>query len=166
MAERANVDDTILRYADSMSPEEISRLLGGVISPATVAARTQTLLTAKDWLSEAQEDQLVTLRMKQLVNDLLDSKYAQDYKYMDIRLKALTALGDRLDKRRQATTVDLNTLYGNQGAIMARAYDIALSYMRGVFKELIDADLWDETAREALVVAQSEILKHEAAIEA
>jgi hypothetical protein len=162
MAERANVDDTILRYADSMSPGEISQMLGGVISPATVAARTQTLLQAKDWLTETQEDQLVTLRMKQLVNDLLDSKYAQDYKYMDIRLKALTALGDRLDKRRSATAIDLNTLYGNQGALLGRVVDMALSYMKGALREAVDGEKWDELVREAVVQAQMEIRKHEA----
>ena len=86
----SNIDDTILKYADSMSPDEISMSLGGVISPAAVAARTQSLLKAKDWLTEAQEDQLVTLRMKELVYGITSN----DYKYLDVKLRALIALGD------------------------------------------------------------------------
>lgn len=145
-----------------MSPEEISIMLGGLISSSAVAARAQTLLTAKDWLSEVQEDQLVTLRMKQLVLELIDSKSSGDYKYLDIRLKALTALGDRLDKRKKATDVDLGVLYANQGQIMARIYDIAMSYVKGALRSEIDPARWDELQKEALLHARAELAKHEA----
>lgn len=162
MAERANIDDTILRYADSMSPEEISLLLGGIVSPATIAARTQSLLQAKDWLTEAQEDQLITLRMKQLVNDISTSPQYRDYKYMDILLRTLQVLSERIDKRRSATAIDLNTLYGNQGQIMMKAFDLALAHMRGRFADQIQVEAWDSEVREALIYAQAELSKHEA----
>jgi len=154
----SNIDDTILKYADSMSPDEISMSLGGVISPAAVAARTQSLLKAKDWLTEAQEDQLVTLRMKELVYGITSN----DYKYLDVKLRALIALGDRLDKRKKATEVDLNMLYGNQGALLGRVVDMALSYMRGALREEVDGARWDDLVAEAVTVAQAEIAKHEA----
>ena len=152
------VDDAILRWADSLSPEEISASVGGIVSAKAIAARTQTLLKAKDWLTDAQEDQLVTLRMKEMVANITSS----DYKYLDVKLRALIALGDRIDSRRKATDVDLNTLYGNQALIMARVYDIALSYMRGALREKIDPEVWDATAEEALLVAKGELAKHQA----
>lgn len=147
----SNIDDTILKYADSMSPDEISMSLGGVISPAAVAARTQSLLKAKDWLTEAQEDQLVTLRMKELVYGITSN----DYKYLDVKLRALIALGDRLDKRKKATEVDLNTLYGNQAVIMGQAIELALQKALKVLREA-HPELQEAEVREALKLALPE----------
>lgn len=154
----SNIDDAILKHADSMSPDEISMMLGAVISPAAVAARTQSLLKAKDWLTDAQEDQLITLRMKEMLADIT----SKDYKYLDVKLRTLIALGDRIDRRKKATEVDLNTLYGNQGAIMARAYDIALAHMRGALSSQIDSAEWDAAAADGILYAQAEIMKHQA----
>ena len=158
----SNVDGTILKHADSMSPEEISLILGGIVSPQAVAARTQSLLKAKDWLTEAQEDQLVTLRLKQMFVELTESRQSGDYKYLTIKLDVLKALGDRIDKRKAATDVDLNTLYGNQGQIMMKAFDLALAHMRGAFSGQIDIEAWDAEVAEALLYARGEIAKHEA----
>lgn len=154
------VDATIYQFADSESPAEISRRLGGVISPQAVAARTQTLLASKDWLTTQQEGQLIDLRLRKILVTLEDRFLDIDSAMM--QLKLLKEMGNRLDKRAASTSLNLDSLYGNQGKLMAKAYDIALSYIKGALREQIDPDKWDELAKEALGHAQAELAKHEA----
>lgn len=154
------VDATILTHASSSSPEDISKMLGGMISPAKVAAHTQTLLKSKDWLTQVQEEQLVLWELRQTLVQLKD-------KFLDVdnaklRLAFLKEIAGRLDKRSSANEVDLNTLYANQGRIMGQAYDIALTYIRAAFREEIDPEKWDEVKGEALRHAQRELAKYEA----
>lgn len=154
------LDVKILALADSHSPEEISERLGGIVRPKTVASRVAHLLKTKNWLTAAQQDQLYTLRMSAILEEL-------EQRYMDkdmakLRLNVLKELSARLDKRAAATQVDLNALYGNQGRIMLQAFDVALSYMKGALRDEVDADRWDELRVEAIAHAKSELDKYEA----
>ena len=154
------IDDKILQLADSHSPEEISHALNGVVSPAKVAAHTQTLLKSKDWLTDVQEDALISYKMKKVLIGL-------EGQFMDLdhalaRLKVLKEIGNRLDKRKAATDTDLNKLYANQGRIMGQVVDIALGYVKGALRDKVDPDLWDDIVKEAMYSAQAEIAKYEA----
>ena len=153
------IDDKILRLAGSRSPEEISRALGGTVSPEKVASHLQTLLRQKDWLTATQQDALITYRMQSVLSELEDRFL--DIDHAKVILQYLKALGDRLDKRAAATDHDLTTLYSNQGQIMARAYDIALSYMKGALRDDVDPEKWDTLAQDALTHAQAELAKYE-----
>lgn len=154
------LDLRMLALADSHSAEEISDMLGRTISPAKVALHIKTLLKSKNFLDDAEKDQLITIRMNNILLEL-EGRH-MDIDHAKARLATLKALGDRLDKRRAATTADLNMLYDNQGAIMGRVVDIAMSYIKGAFREEIDPALWDATVKEALEHAEVEIAKHEA----
>jgi hypothetical protein len=154
------IDDKILQLADNHSPEEISRALGGVISPAKVAAHTQTLLKSKNWLTAAQEDALISYKMKRILLTL-EGRF-MDNDNFSARLKLLKEIGGRLDKRETAKDADLNKLYNNQGRIMGQVVDLALTFMKGALRKEIDADQWDALVQEALRNAQAEIAKHEA----
>jgi len=156
----SQIDDKILQMAGSYSPEEVSAALGGIASPGRIAARTQVLLSSRDWLTATQEDQHVTFKLKRMLSDF-------EERYMDLdnatmRLKLLKEIGARLEKRSAATEIDLGKLYGNQGRIMGQAVDNALTYMKGALREKVDPDLWDELVQEAMLSAQSEIAKHQA----
>lgn len=153
------VDQMILSHADSSSPEEISKMLGGMISPAKVAAHTQALLKSKDWLTQTQEEQLVLWELRRTLLQLKDR--FMDADMAKVRLAYLKEISARLDKRSGALEVDLNTLYANQGRIMGQAYDIALTFIKGAFREEIDAAKWDEVKGEALRHAQAELAKYE-----
>jgi hypothetical protein len=154
------LDDQILQLADSHSPEEISEKMNGVLSPEVVASRLQMLLKSKNWLTAAQEDALITLKLKRVLVEL-EGKFL-DIDNAKMRLSFLKEIGSRLDKRSAASETDLTKLYDNQGAIMGRVYDSALSYMKGALRESVNAELWDELAREALMNAQVELAKHQA----
>lgn len=155
--EISRLDDKMLSMADSRSPKEISQALGGVITPSRVAARIKELLESRDWLTEAQQDQMVSLKMRELLGKLEEQFFTEDN--AKVQLAYLKAIGERIDKRRAATQVDLNTYHVNVGREMARVYDIALSYMKGALREAVDPAAWDEAATEAMIHARSELAK-------
>lgn len=112
----SQLDERLLLLSDSHSPEEISRELGNVISPARAAVRIKELLKARDWLSAAEQDEIVTWKMRRILQKL-EGQYF-DEKNAAIQLSALKAIGERLDKRRAATEDEKNALYANQAQIM------------------------------------------------
>ena len=159
------VDSKILQYAGSHSPEEISYMLRPlIISPERIMARTQELLKSKNWLDLAQNQQ----RLHLVLQDMLSKIQSQflDKDNAKIILGTVKELFSQTERMGRATEDDLNKLYGNQGLIMARVVDTALSYMRGAFREEIDPERWDAALAEALTIAQAEIAKHTEAIEA
>lgn len=154
------VDDKIIALAATHSMEEISQALGGILSPAKVGARAQVLFRSKDWLTTAQEDQAINIRFNNILLEL-ESRY-MDTENAQNRISVLKEMGKRLDVRRAATQVDLNTLYGNQGRIMGRVFDKALAFMKGALREEVDSQRWDDLAEEALLNATTELQQYEA----
>lgn len=154
------VDHKLLMNAANMSPVELSAEVNGILRPEVAAARVKELLRARDWLTDTELDNLVTYKLQKALARL-EGQYL-DNENLELQLKFLREIAGRLDKRRAATTVDLNTLYGNNGRLMAQIYDMCLAYMKGALREKIDADLWDELAQEALDHASLEISRHEA----
>lgn len=150
------IDEQILRLADTCSPEEISLIIGGILSPARVAARTADLLKAQDWLTERQQEQLVLRNMRVILRRL--SGPHMDLDTAKVSLQYLKAIGDRLDKRAAANEQDLQTYNDNVGRQLGHVVDMALSYMKGALREEVDPDRWDELVLEALDLAQAEIL--------
>lgn len=119
MAEKQGVDDTILRYADNRSAEEISAMLGGLISPIKVAERRNFLLKSRDPLTEAQQGSLILYKMRSLLAEM-EGKYL-DLDNAKFQLAMLKTLGDQYDKRKAATDDQLSRLYANQAQIMFEA---------------------------------------------
>lgn len=158
--ELSHVEQTILRYADSESPESISARLGGVIEPSRVAALGKRLLAGANWLTQSEQEDLVIRRMRKIVAKM-EGAY-QDLDTQKAQIQALGEIAKRLDKRREATAVDLEKLYGNQAQIMLRAVDLATGYLRGAFREKIDQENWDAAIREGMALAAAELEKHEA----
>lgn len=160
--ELSKIDQTILRYCDSESAEEISRRLGGVITPERVAAQKEILLTTKKWLTATQEEELVLYRLRTLLAKIEEKFFAEDLESAMAQLRILKEISARLDKRREVNAIDLNQLYGNQAVLMLRALDLATGYLRGAFRDQIDQEKWDEALREGMYLAQAEIEKHKA----
>lgn len=157
--ELSKIDQTILRYCDSESAEEISRRLGGVITPERVAAQKEALLTTKKWLTAAQEEELVLYRMRSILAKLEEKFFAENLDSATVQLRYLKEIGVRLDKRREATQVDLETYDLNVAREMTRAYEIALGYMKGALRGEIEPELWDQIAKDALAHAGAEVSK-------
>lgn len=149
------MDDAILRYAASNSPEEIAHILGGIVTPERIMSRTAELVKSKGWLTIAQRQQILHLTLSGLLAKLQE-------RYMDLdTAKVMLSMIKELFKQNEAfgkaTEDDLNKLYGNQGLIMARVVDKALSYMQGAFRDEIDPEKWEQVYMEALEHARDEI---------
>lgn len=171
----SELDQALLRYADTLSPKELSAKIDFMLTPEQVAARISQLLEARDWLDRAQQDRLVTLKLRQLIVELEEAP--RTTRNAEVLIRALEALGNRLDRRMEATERDLQRLYAFQGAVMLDAVSAALNAVRTTLtatprKELPalasppstdpDADgRWDEITEIALRRAQTEIGKHE-----
>lgn len=140
------VDDVILQYADSRSAEEISKMLGGLLSAAKVAERRKFLLTSRNPLDQAEQEELTFYKLRALLAELENQFF--DVKTAQVQLTALKMLFDRVDKRRLATEDQLSRLYANQAQIMFDAIRYALA---AVVKELnVDEERATLALREAL----------------
>lgn len=157
----SEIDAVLVRYADSLSPAQISFKIEGALSPEQVMTRIGQLLDSPDWLTAAQQDQLVTLKMRQLVVEL--EEMPRTARNAEILIRALEAVGNRLDKRQAATERDLSTLYAFQGAVMLDAIQKALDYMKKTLTaaDKIDPAEWDTALSAAMRFAQMEVASHE-----
>ncbi len=152
-------DQLITGAARGLSPEDISREIGGVMSPARVMVRTRELLRAGDWLEEKESEQALLIVLRNRVYEL---QKAKDLESIKVQASIIKELLTQLDKRQKANEVDLNTFNANVGRVLGQVVDRTLAYMRGAFREEIDVEKWDEALEEALIMAQSEIEKHQA----
>lgn len=150
---RNELDAKILRLADHCSPSEISRELGGALSPARVAAHTKALLKSQDWLTEAEQDAIVTWKMRRILGDL-EGRFL-DMENAKVQLQLLKAIGDRLDKRRAATDDEKNALYGNQAQLMYEAVQLAVGKAVLAIQHA-HPDVDEDVARQALKEALPE----------
>jgi hypothetical protein len=156
---RMSVNETILRYADTKSPEEISQMLGGLITPARVASQTKELLTSRNWLDQIDQERLVFHKLRALLTNLEGQYTSLDN--AKVQLSLIKVIFDRADKIMARNDVHVDTYNQNVGRIMGRVVDIALSYMRGALREEVDAARWDELMVEAMQHARTEIAQHE-----
>lgn len=140
------VDEKILSLAGAYSPTEISDMMAGRVSPEEVHDRGKALLK-RDWLTLAEEDQLVVRKLNKILIRL-EGQYL-NLDNASTQLKLLKEIGARLDKRAAATTVDLTALYGNQAILMGQAIELALQKTLGVLRKA-HPELEESEIREAL----------------
>lgn len=152
-------DQLIMGAARDMSPEDISREIGGILTPARVMVRTRELLKAPDWLTRAQNEQALLLVLRNRVYELQREKGLDAIKVQAGIIKDL--LG-QLDKQYARNEADLTSYSQNVGRQLGHVVDLVLTYMRGAMRDEIDLQKWDESIEEALVIAQSEIAKKQA----
>lgn len=157
----SEIDQTLIRYADTLSLNAISFKIEGVLSPEQCGARISQLLDTPEWLTQAQQDQAVTLKMRQLVVQFEEMPLTA--RTGEVMLKALEQIGNRLDKRTAATEKDLSTLYAFQGTVLLDAVNAAMAHMRGALTKgkVLAEEQWDAALESALRFAQIELTKHE-----
>lgn len=150
-------DEVLIRYADTLSPADISYKINGLLSPSQVRTRIIQLLETPDWLTSIQQDQLVTLKMRQLIVRLEEMTLTS--RTAEILIRALEALGNRLDRRYQANEVDLHRLYAFQGAAFLDAVTSAMAEMkhRLTTGEPITERDWDLALEPAITHAQLQL---------
>ena len=156
----SDIDAIIVRYADTLSPEQIAVKLEGAFTPEQVLNRIYQLTATPDWLTLTMEDALVTRKMRNLVNEL--EEQPRTARNAEILVRALEAVGKRLDNRMAATEQDLTKLYAFQGAAMLDAILATLTHIREKINVEIDDETWNNALESWMRVAQVEVSKHEA----
>lgn len=152
-------DQLIMGAARDMSPEDISREIGGILSPARVMVRTRELLKAPGWLEMAQREQALLIVLR---NRVFELQKARDLDSIKVQAGIIKDLLGQLDKQYSRTEADLTTYSANTGRQLGHVVDLVLTYMRGAMRDEIDLEKWDASIEEALVIAQSEIAKKQA----
>jgi len=157
----SDIDAILVRYADTLSPAAISFKLEGVLTPAQVMTRIDQLVEMPERLTQLQQDQLITLKMRQLVVQFEEMPLTA--RTGEVMLRALASIGARLDKRAESTEKELSTLYTFQGTVMLDAINIAMTHMRGALTagNPLAEEQWDAAMESALRFAQIELTKHE-----
>lgn len=161
-AKLSEVDQVLIRYGDTLSPNALSYKLKGILTPEQCAARLAVLLDAPDRLTALQQDQLVTLKMRQIVVEL--EELPRTTRNAEVILVGLEKVGNRLAQRQESTERELSQLYAFQGTVLLDAINVALAHMRGAVTQgnpLAEAQ-WDNALESALRFAQIELSKHEA----
>lgn len=156
----SEVDQVLIRYADTLSLNALSFKLEGVLTPEQCGTRLSQLLDSTDWLTNAQQDQLVTLKMRQLVVNL--EQMTLTARVAEVLVRALESIGNRLDRRTEATQKDLSTLYAFQGTVLLDAVNIAMAHMRNTVTKgnKLAEKQWDDALESAIRFAQIELAKH------
>lgn len=147
-------DQLIMGAARDMSAEEISRDIGGILTPARVMVRTRELLRAGDWLTDKEQEQALLIVLRNRVYEL---QKASDLDSIKVQAGIIKDLLGQLEKRSQTNITDLTTYNQNVGRQLGHVVDKVLSYMRGAFRDQIDPVKWQESLEEAMVVAANEI---------
>lgn len=151
------VDDLLLRYADTESAQAIAFRLKGEYTPEWVAHRITVLLDTPDWLTAAQQDQLITQKMRSVIARMGDLKFTT--RTAEVLINSLDRLGQRLDKRAAATEADLHKLYAFQGTVLIDSLEEYDQHMR---KSLgIAEDQWSKHKETAIRAAAAVIARAE-----
>lgn len=133
MADISNFDQKILRLAAYRSPVEISEQLGGTITAAEVASRTQELLASRDWLSIMQRKQMLLFKLEEIIDRYWD--WAMDGSVKSFQNVVLPAI----QEIRKLVSEDKETLEDFMLRISdSHAERIGMGFAIG-FRKLIDA---------------------------
>lgn len=161
---RSNIDRIILKNA-RQSLEDISSMTG--MAPDEVAARLDTILRSRDYLSDRQEERLLIIEMGDLIDEMRNRMQgANDENYADIAnvtLRGYEAIAKRLDARRKLAELDISEITRAQGELFLNIVVEALGMVANELEEEHPESTWDIRAEmesafsRALPAAQSEV---------
>jgi hypothetical protein len=161
MLRLSEVDQVLIRYGDTMSLNALSLKVEGLLTPEQCGARLTQLLDTPDWMTAAQQDQLITQKMRLVIVEL--EEMSRTTRNAEVLIGALEKLGARLERRTSATERDLSTLYAFQGVVLLEAVDEALAHMKSILTkgDAISAKRWDDALETAIRKAGMKLSAYE-----
>jgi hypothetical protein len=112
--------------ADGLSPREMARVVGNVITPEEAAQRVRTLIDDRSWLTFFEQEQLVLESINEILSTLREWSAAGSIDHMKVSLAALKMKQDQLQKNRISPEVAANIIREGQGRIMLSAIQVAM----------------------------------------
>lgn len=160
---RSALDERLLSLA-RLSPVEIGERVG--LEPAVVAARLSELLVSRDWLSELQRERLLLVELEGLkdsvlarVRELEDGEVSDYVAVVNVALRSLRLVGERLDSRRRLVEEDLGRVSRSQARLFGEAFDLALQHILVSLPlaEGVDGAFVDGVVEEGLRLAAAQL---------
>jgi hypothetical protein len=156
------IDAILIRYADTASAAELSFRVQGALNPKQVLTRIDMLLEVPDRLTQLQQEQLLMLKLRQLIVNLEEMTLTP--RVAEVLRGTIDSLFARLDKRVASSTQELNQLYAFQGVAMLESITEALNFMKGILSSEYDVpeDAWDNAMVQGIRHAQMKLASYEA----
>jgi len=157
LIDRANDLDAALLDAATLglSPEETSRRLDGVITPARVITRTRALLAGDDWVSDIEQERLLIRILRERVIEL---QGAHDLDSIKAQGVIIARLLDQLNRRSAALDSVHVRITAQLGSTLARAVStfgkLLRSELEATASVSASAQQWDDATLVALAAAR------------
>jgi hypothetical protein len=149
------IDKTILRLAaQRKSADEISREIGGILTPAECANRINQILESRDWLSVLDQKRLIledaAFLLEKLHKQIEDADYItkDDANTYRTALKDMLAMIDNVTSKDEAQMMRISEAHAH---VMAQA--IRLAFERALFELQKEANIDEGKAFLALEAA-------------
>lgn len=121
------LDRKLLRAAaQDLGPNEISRAVGGVITPAQAAQRVRDLLESRNWLTWFEQQQLLLESINEIVANMQKWVDAGSIDHIKATLQALKLKQDQLNKNRVDPEAAAQVIREGQARIMLQAIQVAM----------------------------------------
>lgn len=138
---RSALDEMLLRHARK-SPEEIEAKTG--IPAREAMERLAQLLTARDWLTERQEEKLLIMELSDLIDDVKRRlEHVSEQYYSDtanVALRGYEAIGKRMDARAAITEAEMAEITRIQAEVyietLNRTVQKTMDYIAEVFPDM------------------------------
>lgn len=138
---RSALDEMLLRHARK-SPEEIESKTG--IPAREAMERLAQLLTARDWLTERQEEKLLIMELADLIDDVKGRlEHVSEQYYSDtanVALRGYEAIGKRMDARAAITEQEMAEITRIQAEVyietLNRTVQKTMDYVAEVFPDM------------------------------
>ena len=157
MLTRSEIDQALIRYADTMRLAQLSYKIDGQLTPEQCGARLAHLLEAPDWLTATQQDQLITHKMRLIISELEDMP--RTTRNAEVILNGLEKVGAPLDKREAANEADLKRHYSFEGTVLLHAVQAFSQHVRKLDPHTESE--WEAAVIGGLRYAQIEVNRHE-----
>lgn len=143
--------------ARGLSPNELSRHIGGTLSPAECAVRVREMLADKAFWSDPERKQLLLHRVNQVVDDLFEvagrSKDSQDYSAL---IRALDLARKTMSEMEGATEAEMQAMVRLQAESMMDYMDALMRRAREILSEE-NPDFDPNVIEEAIELARADV---------
>lgn len=143
--------------ARGLSPNELSRLVGGTVSPAEAAVRVREMLADKNFWSSVERKQLLLHRIHKAVEDIAErADQTKDSKDFGALIRALDLLRKSLAEMDGATEAEMAAMVRMQAADMMDYMDALMRRAREILADEYP-DFNPDVIEEAIELAREDV---------
>jgi len=143
--------------ARGLSPNELSRSIGGTLSAAECAVRVREMLADKNFWTDPERKQLLLHRVNQIVDELMEiAKNSQDSKDYSALIRALDLARKTMGEMEGATEAEIAMMVRMQAEQMMDYMDALMRRAREILSEE-HPDFDPNVIEEAIELARDDV---------